>query len=96
MRFLLTMNHLTNCFDKALEEESKYIGILIQRHNLKRPELIINPAINFESKLSHFKKAYNEDLTLKVDEDVKIIGFTHADSFDEIQALLVLMYHDFR
>lgn len=96
MKFLLTMDHLSNCFDRALEEESKYIGILVQVPDLKRPELIINPAINFEKKLAYYKEAYDEDLVMKRNPDVKIIGFTHADSFDEIQALLVLMYHDFR
>ena len=54
-----------------------------------KPEIIINESENFDSKLAYYKKAYNEDLTLKAFNGIKIIGFTFGDNFSEIEDDLI-------
>ena len=50
-----------------------------------KPEIIINENANFDSKFDYYRKAYNEDLTLKTFSGVKIVGFTYGDTFKEIE-----------
>lgn len=92
MEYLLKKQYLHNCIKVALEEESKYIGILIQLPDCRRPEVIINPAINFEKKWEYYDGAYNNELELRFNPKVKIVGFTHADSFAEIESCLLNNY----
>ena len=56
----------------------------------KDSEVIINPNANFDNKLEYYKKAYNDDLTLKSFNGIKIIGFSYGDTYDEIEMDLVL------
>jgi hypothetical protein len=51
--------------------------------------MINNENGNFDSKLAYYKKAYNEDLTLKAFNGIKIIGFTFGDNFKEIEEDLI-------
>lgn len=53
------------------------------------PEVIINRIENAFAKLSYYLKAYDDDLRLVHNRNIQIIGFTHANSYDEIQADLV-------
>lgn len=39
------------------------------------PEVIVNPAVNIAAKIAYYKTAYNEDLTLKANPAIKIVGF---------------------
>jgi MinD superfamily P-loop ATPase len=39
------------------------------------PEIIINRKENFNTKLDYYSKAYNEDLTLKANPNIKIIDY---------------------
>lgn len=39
------------------------------------PEWIINPAVNIPGKIDYYKAAYNEDLTLKANPDIKIVSY---------------------
>ena len=50
-----------------------------------KPEIIINENENFDSKFAYYKKAYNEGLTLKTFNGIKIVGFTYGNSFEEIE-----------
>ena len=85
----LTMTDLESTFTKAIELGYNYIGVRIQMQGFDEPEVIINPKENFESKLEYYKKAYNEDLTLKTFNGIKIIGFEYGDSFGEIADWLI-------
>lgn len=50
------------------------------------PEVIINPKENFTTKLAYYEKAYNEDLTLKANPNIKIIGYAYVeDVYDLLQ-----------
>jgi hypothetical protein len=50
------------------------------------PEVIVNTPINFEAKLEYYSRAYNEDLTLKANPKIKIVGYnfvTRAELVNE-------------
>jgi hypothetical protein len=83
------IEHLINCFEIAKERHMPYVGVKIQMQGFEKPEIIINPLENFEEKLEYYKKAYNDDLTLKSFNGIKIVGFTYADSFSEIEDDLI-------
>ena len=85
----LTINNLEKCFHEASQQDKKYVGVLIQMQGFPKPEIIINENENFDSKFAYYKKAYNEDLTLKTFNGIKIIGFTYGDSFEALEKELV-------
>jgi len=79
------MTELENVFKRAIELEENYIGVRIETQGSEKPEIIINPTENFEVKLEYYKKAYNNDLTLKSFNGIKITGFMYGYDFAEIQ-----------
>ena len=81
----LTIDNLEKCFYEASRQEKRYVGILVQMQGFPRPEIIINEKENFDSKFAYYKKAYNEDLTLKTFSGIKIIGFTFGDSLESLE-----------
>lgn len=85
----LTLNDLEDCFKFAKELNEKFVGIKIQMQGFEKPELIINQKENFDTKLEYYKKAYNEDLTLKAFNGIKIIGFTYGNEFQDIEKDLI-------
>lgn len=85
----LTISHLINCFNGAKENNAKYVAVKIEMQGFEKPEIIINKKENFDTKLEYYKKAYNDDLTLKTFNGIKIIGFTFANCFEGIEKDLV-------
>lgn len=82
----IRMEDLVRCFECAKKNGNKYIGVKIETKGYKEAEIIINPRANFDSKLEYYQNAYNEDLTLKsVPHKIRIIGFTFANSYEEIE-----------
>ncbi|RXM70872.1 hypothetical protein DP143_13555 [Clostridium tetani] len=81
----LTINNLEKCFYEASQKDKKYVGIKIQMSGFKKAEIIINENANFDKKFDYYKKAYNENLTLKTFDGIKIVGFTYGDTFEEIE-----------
>lgn len=82
----MKMINLINCFDKANETNSKYIGLAIKIPDADETEIIINPRENFQVKLDYYKKTYDEDLSHNAVGDIlQIVGFTYGDSFSEIE-----------
>ncbi len=86
----LTMENLEECFRLANAEDWEYIGIKIQMEGFPEPEIIINSFSNFDAKLAYYQKVYNDDLTLKAFNGIKIIDFMVADDFTEIKEGLIL------
>lgn len=84
----MNMGNLEKCFYEASQLGKKYIGVKIEMQGFEKPEVIINESVNFDSKFSYYKKAYNEDLTLKTFSGIKIIAFAFGDSFAEIEEKL--------
>lgn len=81
----LNMNNLENCLGAAKDTNARYIGVKVKMQGFPKPEIIINENENIESKLEYYKKAYNDNLTLKTFDGIKIIGFTFGDTFSEIE-----------
>lgn len=79
------LKNLENCFKAAKEKDQRYVGIKIEMPNFPCHEIIINEYPNFDKKLEYYKKAYNEDLTLKTFDKIKITGFTFGQSFSDIE-----------
>ncbi len=82
-----TMKDLEDCFILAKEYKCKYVGVLIEMEGFETPELIINKRPNFDSKLAYYKKAYNEDLTLKTFNGIKIIDCLCGNNLNMMQTL---------
>ncbi|SHJ62548.1 hypothetical protein [Clostridium magnum] len=85
---MVNLSKLEKCFEVAKETNQKFIGVLIQMQGFEKPELIINQNENFDAKLAYYKKAYNEDLTLKTFNGIKIIGYAFGSSLDDIYRYL--------
>ena len=70
---LTSLFHIMNT-DFA-KEEAKWLRVDIQIPGMPFPESIFNPRENFEQKLIYYITFYNEDLTLKSNPDIRIIGY---------------------
>lgn len=81
----ITMKHLEKCFEDAKTQNKKYVGVLISMQGFPNPEIIINTSENFDTKLAYYKKAYNDDLTLKAFNGIKIEDFDYTDSFAKLE-----------
>ncbi|MBU5268902.1 hypothetical protein ACIR03_02685 [Clostridium cochlearium] len=81
----LTINDLEKCFYEASHKDKKYVGVKIEMAGFEKPEIIINENANFDKKFDYYKKAYNETLTMKTFDGIKIVGFTYGDTFEEIE-----------
>jgi len=78
----INMKQLELCFRAAKETSCKYIAVKIQMQGFEKPEVIINEKENFETKLAYYKKAYNEDLTLKTFNGIKIVNFAFGSDLN--------------
>jgi len=85
----MDMQNLEKCFYEASDLDKNFVGVKIEMQGFPKPEIIINETGNFDTKFAYYKKAYNDDLTLKTFNGIKIIGFTYGDSFEEIQRDLI-------
>lgn len=84
----LTMKGLEKCFEGAKKDKATWIAVAIQTKGSESSELIINPNVNFDSKLDYYKKAYTDDLVLKTYDGIQIKGFIYGDSLGEIEDYL--------
>ena len=80
-----TLKDLIECFNKAKEYDYTYVGVKIAMDGFPQPEVIINSKSNFDKKLEYYQNAYDEDLTLKTFNGVRIIDFAYGDDFDTIE-----------
>ncbi len=80
----LTMKDLEKCFETAKENNRPFVGVAIAMQGFPKPEVIINPEANYDEKLDYYKKAYNDDLTLKTFNGIRIVGFACANNYHDI------------
>ncbi|WP_291299862.1 hypothetical protein [Desulfosporosinus sp. BICA1-9] len=85
----LTIEYLSNTFERAKELDYRFVGILIEKDGFEMPEVIINQVENFDSILAYYEKTYNENLNHKYAEGKRISAFTFGNSFSEIQEYLL-------
>lgn len=63
------------------QNETGYMMVwIIVDDNL--PEIIINPYANIPGKLAYYEYAYNDDLTLKANNSIKIIKYDFVERVD--------------
>lgn len=84
---------LEHCFNMSIKYKKKYVAVIIEMQGFENPELIINTTKNFKEKLEYYKKAYNEDLTLKSFNGIKIIDFIGTNYIDTIESVYKLYTH---
>ena len=89
MKEILTLENLKTCFQAAILENAKYIGVKIEMKDFPKPEIIINERENFDKKIKYYISAYNDDLTLKTFNGIKIVGFTYGNNLNEIEKDLI-------
>lgn len=87
--FVLKINHLENCFNKAKEVGANYIAVKIRMVGFPQDEIIVNPIENADSKLAYYKGAYDENLVHQWNRNISIVGFTYGKSFMDIEYDLV-------
>jgi hypothetical protein len=83
---------LQKVFITAKAEDARFIGVKIQTEGNSRPEIIINPAENFDAKYDYYMEAYDDDLILisaKGKKDIRITGAAHGKSFADIQCQIM-------
>lgn len=85
----LNLSNLKNCFEAAKAKKVKYIGIAVNVCNSGKNEVIINENKNFDSKLEYYCGAYNDDLTLKHNPNIKIVAFVYGNNYGDIEKDLV-------
>lgn len=79
------MNSLERCFNTAKELGQKFVAIRVEMDGFPKAEIIVNPIENVDSKLEYYKNAYNEDLTHKHANGIKITSFSFGKTMSEIQ-----------
>lgn len=85
----MDINNLENCFNKAIEGNSRYVGVLVSIKDNKTPELIVNSKESLKDKLEYYKNTYDENLKHKHTPGIFIVGFTQGDSLVEIEDALL-------
>lgn len=60
--------------NKAIKEKNMF-AVCVLLPGCTKPEIIINPWDNLEYKLEYYKKAYNDNLELINNTEIKIIDF---------------------
>lgn len=73
MNKISTMTELENIFQKAKKKDANYVMVKIAMQGFEKPEVIVNPKENIDSKLEYYKKAYKEDLHLKTFDGIQIV-----------------------
>lgn len=64
--------------DKAIEEKQG-IAVFISMPWLNKPEVILNPQENLEEKRTYYLDAYDENMRLKSNENIKITKVLKGD-----------------
>lgn len=80
-----TLKDLEELFKRAKKDKAIFIATIVKTEGYESSEMIINTDVNFDKKLEYYKNAYNDDLTLKSCNKIKILGGVCADSLLEIE-----------
>lgn len=80
----MKLEELMNEFKVAEDNDYLFIGVAVKMPNLNKPEIIINPYSNFKYKKEYYMNAYDENLCLKNNPEIKIIGAISSDYISDI------------
>lgn len=82
-----SLQGLVELFQCESAKAHNYMGVAVQIENAEAPEIIIISKVNFESKVAYYQNAYNENLQLKANPKICIIGYSLALCFDDLEDL---------
>lgn len=57
---------------KRAEELKMGIAVFVEMPDLEVPEMIANPYQNLKAKIAYYEKAYDENMQLKANKEIKI------------------------
>ena len=72
---MLILDELKNCFQSAISEKAEYILVKIKCEWNEFSEIFTIKKENFHTRLQYYLESYNEDLTYKYSNDIRILGF---------------------
>lgn len=75
--------------EKAISDGCKFMGVKVSLLNAPEPEIIINPSPNFEAKLNYYKQAYDDNMRLYHNRDIRILGVASGNTVASLAKLLV-------
>ena len=67
-----------NLYNKY-KDDTNFMVIGIEMPDLESHELIVNHKSNFEEKMKYYDSAYDEDLIMNRNRDIKIVSFIFAE-----------------
>jgi hypothetical protein len=79
---------LQNTLNEALHKKAGFAGVRIETRGMQEPEYIINPHANIAQKLVYYNGAYNDDLTLKTYDGIKITAVAYGNTATEVMEKL--------
>ena len=75
----MTKQKFREIVNEGIDRNRNFMVVKIETEGNPAPEIIINPAENFDQKIIYYDKAYNEDMELiKAKEAGKTIRITDA------------------
>jgi hypothetical protein len=75
-------------FLAALEGGTTFVAIKVHMEGFPCDEVIINRHDNIEDKLKYWDNVYNDELVHKFSPTISIVGWTAANTYQEIQKIL--------
>lgn len=82
------LQELERVIQSAYNENHEYMAVLISLPEQEEPELIINKIGSMKGKLKYYKEKYNDDLTMKFNSEIKIVGYASSYSLEGLGILL--------
>jgi hypothetical protein len=67
-------------FFNTVPDEATYMEVYVEHPNLPEAEVIRNPISNMIKKIEYYKSAYNDNLTLKTCDKIRIIAVDYCFS----------------
>jgi uncharacterized protein YsxB (DUF464 family) len=71
-------------FLQDYQNEGGFIGVMVSLPNQDKPELIVNVPESLITKITYYSNAYNPDLTLKTNPEVKIVSYCWVSHFETL------------
>lgn len=82
----LKIDNLKIAVNGAIRNNATYFGVKVLNEANGQSEIIINAVRNMiNGKLDYYLNAYNENLELKYNNNIKIVGFTFSNLIEEIR-----------
>lgn len=85
----MTKQDLQMLFNNAKREKAAFVGVRIETRGMEKPEYILNPYENIAQKLVYYNNAYNDDLTLKTYDGIRITAAAQGSDAYECMAWLM-------